>query len=99
MGQMERSGTEDLALAARLMYGHLLSNTSILSAPETSFVLIAGLIPQDVSDALPTGRLRIITDHPGLGEPPAQRPSQGRAERRRFCRGSQGREGCCHSSM
>ena len=48
MGQMDRCGTEDLGLTARLMYGYLLSNTSILSAAESSFVLIAGLIPQDV---------------------------------------------------
>lgn len=49
MGQMDRSGTEDLGLVARLMYGYILSNTSVLSAAETSFVMIAGLIPQDVS--------------------------------------------------
>jgi hypothetical protein len=49
MGQMDRSGTEDLGLTARLMYGYILSNTSVLSATESSFVLIAGLIPQDVS--------------------------------------------------
>jgi hypothetical protein len=48
MGQMDRSGTEDLGLLARLMYGYVLSNTSVLSAAETSFVMIAGLIPQDV---------------------------------------------------
>ena len=48
MGQMDRSGTEDLGLAARLVYGYILSNTSVLSSAETSFVLIAGLIPQDV---------------------------------------------------
>ncbi|KAJ9142698.1 AhpD-like protein [Pleurostoma richardsiae] len=57
MGQMDRSGTEDLGLAARLLYGHLLSNTSVLSAAETSFVLIAGLIPQDVNPQL-KGHLR-----------------------------------------
>ena len=50
MGQMDRCGTEDLGITARLMYGYLLSNTSILSAAESSFVLIAGLIPQDVSE-------------------------------------------------
>lgn len=48
MGQMDRTGTEDLGLTARLMYGYILSNTSVLSPAETSFVLIAGLIPQDV---------------------------------------------------
>lgn len=49
MGQMDRSGTEDLGIVARLMYGYILSNTNVLSAAESSFVLIAGLIPQDVS--------------------------------------------------
>lgn len=49
MGQMDRSGTEDLGLVARLMYGYLLSGTNILTQAETSFVLIAALIPQDVS--------------------------------------------------
>ncbi len=47
MGQMDRSA-EDLGLVARLMYGYLLSNLNILTAAETSFVLLAGLIPQDV---------------------------------------------------
>ncbi len=49
MGQMDRSGTEDLGLTARLMYGYILSNTSVLTAAESSFVLVACLIPQDVS--------------------------------------------------
>jgi hypothetical protein len=48
MGQMDRSGTEDLGLTARLMYGYILSNTNVLTTVETIFVLIAGLIPQDV---------------------------------------------------
>jgi len=48
MGQMDRSGTEDLGITARLMYGYILSNTNVLTAAETSYVLIAGLIPQDV---------------------------------------------------
>lgn len=48
MGQMDRSGTEDLGLTARLMYGYVLSNTQVLNAAESSFVLLAGLIPQDV---------------------------------------------------
>jgi hypothetical protein len=48
MGQMDRSGTEDLGIAARLMYGYILSNTNVLTPAETSYVLIAGLIPQDV---------------------------------------------------
>lgn len=49
MGQMDRSGAEDLGLMARLMYGYVLSNTAVLTPAETSFVLIASLIPQDVS--------------------------------------------------
>jgi hypothetical protein len=49
MGQLDHSGTEDLGITARLMYGYILSNTSVLSAAESSFVLLAGLIPQDVS--------------------------------------------------
>ena len=48
-GQMDRSGTEDLGLVARLMYGQILSNTRVLSSSESSFVLLAGLIPQDVT--------------------------------------------------
>lgn len=32
------------------MYGYILSNTNVLSASETSFVLVAGLIPQDVTE-------------------------------------------------
>jgi alkylhydroperoxidase/carboxymuconolactone decarboxylase family protein YurZ len=39
------------------MYGYLLSNTAILSPAESSFVLIAGLIPQDVNPQL-KGHLR-----------------------------------------
>ena len=63
MGQMDRSGTEDLGLTARLIYGHLISNTSVLTAVETSFVLIAGLIPQDVSVA-PTQSTDAVTANP-----------------------------------
>jgi len=53
LDQMDNSGTEDLGLVARLMYSHILSNTSVLNAAETSFVMIAALIPQDVSQ-IPT---------------------------------------------
>ena len=55
MAQMDRSGTEDLGITARLLYGYILSNTSVLTAAESSYVLMAGLIPQDVS----CGGLRI----------------------------------------
>ena len=47
--QMDRSGIEDLGLTARLMYGYILSNLRVLNAKETSLVIVAGLIPQDVS--------------------------------------------------
>ncbi|KAB5575999.1 AhpD-like protein [Coniochaeta sp. 2T2.1] len=57
MGQMDNSGTEDLGLLARLTYGYVLSNTKVLTAVETSYVLIAGLIPQDVNPQL-KGHLR-----------------------------------------
>ncbi|KAK2017877.1 carboxymuconolactone decarboxylase [Colletotrichum eremochloae] len=57
MGQMDRCGTEDLGLTARLTYGYILSNTNVLSPVETSYVLIAGLIPQDVNPQL-KGHLR-----------------------------------------
>ncbi|KAH8652485.1 AhpD-like protein [Xylariales sp. PMI_506] len=57
MGQMDRSGTEDLGLIGRLVYGHILSNVKILSPAETSFIMIAGLIPQDVNPQL-KGHLR-----------------------------------------
>lgn len=48
MTSLDHSGTEDLGLAVRLTYGYVLSTTAILSEVETSFVMIAGLIPQDV---------------------------------------------------
>lgn len=51
MTSLDHCGTEDLGLAVRLAYGYLLSTTSVLSEAETSFVMIAGLIPQDVSPA------------------------------------------------
>lgn len=37
MGQMDRSGTEDLGLLARLEYGYVLSPVGLLSAAETSY--------------------------------------------------------------
>lgn len=49
MTSLDHCGTEDLGLAVRLTYGYVLSPTAILSEAETSFVMIAGLIPQDVS--------------------------------------------------
>ena len=49
---MDRCGTEDLGLTARLMYGYILSNSAVLTPAESSFVLIAGLVPQDVNPQL-----------------------------------------------
>ncbi|KAF2142033.1 uncharacterized protein K452DRAFT_287230 [Aplosporella prunicola CBS 121167] len=57
MGQMDRSGTEDLGLTGRLVYGYLLSNERVLDARDSSFVLVAALIPQDVNPQL-KGHLR-----------------------------------------
>jgi alkylhydroperoxidase/carboxymuconolactone decarboxylase family protein YurZ len=57
MSNMDNSGTEDLGLTARLVYGYVLSNVNVLSPAETSFVLIAGLIPQDLNPQL-KGHLR-----------------------------------------
>lgn len=93
MSQMERCGTEDLAVTARLMYGHILSNTQILSAPETSFVLIAGLIPQDVWTSVPRTK-NMYAESTFTGQPTAQGSSQRRAE----CRCLQGRGHRCTGS-
>lgn len=52
MDALDRCGTEDLGLAVRVTYGYVLSTTAVLSEAETSFVMIAGLVPQDVSKPL-----------------------------------------------
>ncbi|KAF5621189.1 carboxymuconolactone decarboxylase [Fusarium sp. NRRL 52700] len=57
MGRLDRSGAPDLGLLARLTYGYVLSNTDVLTPAETSFVLIASLIPQDANPQL-KGHLR-----------------------------------------
>ncbi|ROW08998.1 hypothetical protein VMCG_02853 [Cytospora schulzeri] len=44
---LDHCGTEDLGLAVRLTYAYVLSPAAVLSEAETSFVMIAGLIPQD----------------------------------------------------
>lgn len=62
MGQMDRSGTQDIGVVARLMYGYLLSNVQVLDELETSWVLVAGLIPQDVNPQL-KGHLRGALNH------------------------------------
>lgn len=60
-GQMDRSGTEDLGLVARMMYGQILSNTRVLSSSESSLVLLAGLIPQDVTSEIKPPQLASLT--------------------------------------
>lgn len=70
MRQMDTSGTEDLGLIARLMYAHILSNTRILNGAETSYVLIAALIPQDV--CCPPQTRSDIDD--GVGKPAIEGP-------------------------
>lgn len=62
LAQMDGSGTEDLGVVARLMYGFVLSNTNVLSAVETSWVLIAGLVPLDVNPQL-KGHLKGAVNH------------------------------------
>ena len=62
MSQLDQSGTEDLGITARLMYGYLLSNMNVLDAQESSFVLLAGLIPQDVQAQL-RGHLNGARNH------------------------------------
>lgn len=52
MGQMDRSGTEDLGLLARIEYGYILSPTGVLDPAETSYVVLAALVPQDVNPQL-----------------------------------------------
>ena len=52
MSQMDDSGTGDLGVVARLLYGYVLSNTGVLSGLETSLVVLAALIPQDVNPQL-----------------------------------------------
>ncbi|KAI9724584.1 MAG: hypothetical protein M1828_003607 [Chrysothrix sp. TS-e1954] len=52
MSGMDRIGTPDLGVTARLAYAYLLSNEEILDAKDSSMVLIAGLVPQDVNPQL-----------------------------------------------
>jgi hypothetical protein len=98
MGQMDRSGAEDLGLVARLTYGYVLSNTDVLTPAETSFVLIASLIPQDVSEKLlirlPLASLGPDADWSTLGQPSAQGSLAGSAQRRSQCRGNKGSQRC-----
>lgn len=82
MGQMDRSGTGDLGLTARLMYGYILSNERVLDAKETSFVAMAGLIPQDVRIVkFPHNAKRVLTSW-RAGESAVERASSGSSQQR-----------------
>lgn len=58
MASLDHSGTEDLGLAVRVAYGYVLSTTAILDEAETSFTMIAALIPLDVSSDF--GLVRLV---------------------------------------
>lgn len=90
---MDRSGTEDLGLTAKLVYGYILSNTNVLTAAETSFVVIAALIPQDVR--YQNGSLVLPISLPSTnetcpGQPAAQGTSQRSGQRRSDAGASEG---------
>lgn len=51
MGRM-RNSYDDLGVVAELMYGHILSNLEVLGERDTSLLLVAGLIPQNVNPQL-----------------------------------------------
>ena len=53
MSQMDNS-SPDLGLLARQSYAYVLSNATVLSPSESSFVILAGLIPQDVRQCKPS---------------------------------------------
>jgi len=90
MDHMDHSGTPDLGLMVRMVYGYILSNTNVLSQAETSFVMVASLIPQDVSPHLPDGQGCCASDT-SSGQPPAQGSSSRSTQRR----GNSGRgKGC-----
>jgi hypothetical protein len=92
MNDMDHCGIQDLGLLARLAYSYVLSNIDILSEVETSVIMVASLIPQDVSLRSDRGR-PIASCKPVTtlsGEPSTQRPSQRRDEL--WCHGG-GNEG------
>lgn len=51
MGSM-RNSYDDLGVVAELMYGHVFSNIEVLGERDTSLLLVAGLIPQNVNPQL-----------------------------------------------
>ena len=56
------TSSEDLGHTALLNYSYILSNVKVLSARESSFTMLAGLIPQDVNAQL-KGHLRGALNH------------------------------------
>lgn len=96
MNQMDNSGTEDLGLVARLMYSHILSNTTVLNEAETSFVMIASLIPQDACGP-PLLKTKPVNHF--AGKPATERPLEGGIEwRGKHTRGASG-ERSCHKHL
>lgn len=63
MDSLDHCGTEDLGLAVRITYGYVLSTTAILSEAETSYCMIAGLIPQDVSSIDMLATILLLRSH------------------------------------
>lgn len=59
---LDGCGTPDLGSTARLLYAHVLSEMSVLTPVETSWVLVAGLVPLDVNEQL-KGHLRGAGNH------------------------------------
>lgn len=51
MGSMVHA-YDDLGVVAELLYAHVLSNTEVLGARDTSLLVVAGLVPQDVDPQL-----------------------------------------------
>lgn len=51
MGGMQNS-YDDLGVVAELMYAHVFSNVEVLGERDTSLLLVAGLIPQNVNPQL-----------------------------------------------
>jgi alkylhydroperoxidase/carboxymuconolactone decarboxylase family protein YurZ len=48
----DSSGCPDLSTLIKLIYGYIVSDISVLNPMETSFAIVAGLIPQDVNPQL-----------------------------------------------
>lgn len=104
MGQLDRSGAPDLGLLARLTYGYVLSNADVLTPVETSFVLIASLIPQDVSNFTGGGHsaarrpCALLTPN-SVGEPSTKGTFAGCIEWRRHRGRSAGCQRCSDKDM